>query len=122
MPDLYLGVDIGGSHISSWVIDEKGQTYNPFSKIGINSEIGPGELIDHIIKLTGVRFKSFSSGSGIIAVGVASPGPLDPNAGIIVSPPNLPKIRNFHIAKHLQLNMGLPVFLINDADAALIGA
>ena len=121
--ELYVGIDLGGSHISCWLLDRNGKKYDPFVKIGITgSKITPVKLLSH---LTGfVKDKEFVAqghGGQITAIGIASPGPLEPDKGIIISPPNLPHIRNLEVAKLLQERVGYKTFLVNDADAAVLG-
>jgi len=55
------------------------------------------------------------------SISIASPGPLDPIKGVILDPPNLQGIRDLAIVDELKGIFNLPVFLLNDADAALLG-
>lgn len=120
MNELFLGIDLGGSHISAWLLDRKGNTHNPFTRIGINPNLSSEELVNHLMGLINTRLTP-SWNYNILAIGLASPGPLDPHEGIIISPPNLPNIKNLEVVKILQEKTGLSVFLINDADAAVLG-
>jgi glucokinase len=52
------------------------------------------------------------------AIGVSSPGPLDPKTGVILQTPNLPCWRNFPLLRHIEERYGLPTRLENDANAA----
>lgn len=119
MNELFLGIDLGGSHISAWFLDRKGNTHNPFSKIGINSNLSSEELVNHLMGFINVR-RAPMWNYNVLAVGLASPGPLDPHQGIIISPPNLPNIKNLEVVKILRDKTDLPTFLVNDADAALL--
>lgn len=123
MSELFLGIDLGGSHISSWLLDRNGKHYNPFSELGTDSSLGRVEflnVVEHLV-LSGQRHARDHEGT-LVAVGFASPGPLDPNEGVIICPPNLPNLRNLEIIKLLrQHDSGLEAFLINDADAAVLG-
>ena len=121
--ELYLGIDLGGSHISGWLLDRNGNTYNPFSKRGINgAKLTITELICSLTELIrDMQFTAQGYGCIIKAVGIASPGPLEPNHGIIISPPNILHIRNLKVVKLLQERIGYKTFLINDADAAVLG-
>ena len=58
--------------------------------------------------------------AAIEAVGVTAPGPLDPERGVVLSPPNLPGWREVPIALRLREALGVPVFLENDANAAAL--
>jgi glucokinase len=57
----------------------------------------------------------------ISAIGIASPGPLDPHTGIILDTPNIPQWKNFPVAPKLSEHFGVPVFLDNDANMAGLG-
>src|SRR5260370_15297906 len=56
----------------------------------------------------------------ISGIGICSPGPLDPNAGIVINPPNLPCWRNFPLAAEVSQIYRVPVKLDNDANAAAL--
>ena len=120
MIELFLGIDLGGSHISAWLLDRNGNTHNPFTKIGINSSLSSEELVDHLMGLINTR-RTPTWNYNVLAIGLAGPGPLDPHQGVIINPPNLPNIKNLEVIKILREKTGLPAFLINDADAAVLG-
>lgn len=120
MVELFLGIDLGGSHISSWSLDKSGDTYSPFSRIDIGSDLNADGLLNHLTSFVRTATE-LTRGGHLVAIGLASPGPLDPYRGMIISPPNLPKVKNLEIVKMLQEKTDLPVFLINDADAAVLG-
>lgn len=56
----------------------------------------------------------------VAAVGVTAPGPLDPERGVVLLPPNLPGWRDVPISAVLHDALGVPVFLENDANAAAL--
>jgi glucokinase len=55
------------------------------------------------------------------AIGIASPGPLDPHTGTILATPNIPQWKNFPLAPNLSKHFGVPVYLDNDANMAGLG-
>ncbi len=57
----------------------------------------------------------------VSAIVVASPGPVDPERGIIFSAPNIPGWENFPLADRLNERLRVPVFLGNDANLAALG-
>jgi predicted NBD/HSP70 family sugar kinase len=57
----------------------------------------------------------------VLGVGVASPGPIDRERGVVVEPPNLPRWHRVPLVGALGEATGLPVLLDNDATAAVIG-
>ena len=52
------------------------------------------------------------------AIGIASPGPLDPHTGTILDTPNIPEWVNFPVGPRLCETFGVPVYLDNDANMA----
>lgn len=58
--------------------------------------------------------------SDLAAVGVSLPGPLDPVAGVIHHPPNLPGWKEVDVRTPLVRAFGCPVHLENDANAAAL--
>src|SRR3989344_370384 len=75
-------------------------------------------LTDNISRL---RHNIQTEGDTVSAISIGSPGSLDPVRGVILNPPNLKGIRNLAIVDELKDIFKLPVFLLNDADAALLG-
>jgi glucokinase len=52
------------------------------------------------------------------AIGIASPGPLDPHTGTILDTPNIKEWVNFPVGPRLCETFGVPVYLDNDANMA----
>ena len=57
----------------------------------------------------------------VAAVGVGSPGFMDTRAGVVIAPPNLPGWRNVPLKARMEELTGMPVTLVNDANAAAWG-
>lgn len=55
--------------------------------------------------------------SRLLGIGIAGPGPLDPERGVILEPPNFPLFKNFPIVARLKETYGCPTFLENNAVA-----
>ncbi|WP_276357181.1 ROK family transcriptional regulator [Cohnella caldifontis] len=51
-----------------------------------------------------------------VGIGLASPGPLDPNKGVILSPPNLPGLASVPIRDLLEERFGMTVRIEKDAN------
>jgi glucokinase len=54
------------------------------------------------------------------AIGIASPGPLDPHTGTILATPNITEWQNFPLAPKLSQHFNVPVHLDNDANLAAL--
>jgi glucokinase len=55
---------------------------------------------------------------GVKAIGIASPGPLDPHTGTILATPNIPEWQNFPLTAKLSQHFQVPAYLDNDANMA----
>jgi glucokinase len=56
-----------------------------------------------------------------VKIGIAAPGPLNPDEGVIHSSPNLAGWKNIPLRQQLAKEFGCPVFLGNDANLAALG-
>lgn len=56
----------------------------------------------------------------VLAVGIASVGPVDAASGVLLTPPSFYSIRNVPLAQRVQEHTGLPAFLIHDASAGAL--
>ncbi|PZF62360.1 ROK family transcriptional regulator [Curtobacterium sp. MCBD17_034] len=59
--------------------------------------------------------------AAVLGVGVASPGPIDPERGVVLDPPFLPRWRDVPVRDALAAATGLPVLLEKDVTAAAVG-
>jgi len=111
-----LGVDIGGTKVAAGVVDDGGhilqQFRAPMSARGSAEEgfAAVGAAIAGL-RAAGARFE---------AIGIVSPGPLDPWQGIVINPPNLPCWRNYPLADAVRSKFSMPALLDNDANAAAL--
>lgn len=122
-PSLALGVDIGGTKVAAGLVDQSGtilqQTRARMAANGAASE-GLGAVISAIEEVG----RKFNGPGGLPAVtcgiGICAPGPLDPERGVVINPPNLPCWRNFPLADEVAKIFRLPVKVDNDANAAAL--
>jgi len=57
----------------------------------------------------------------IVAIGMSSPGPIDPWRGVVVNAPNLgPDFRNAPLAAEVERRLGLPAYLERDTNVAAL--
>ncbi|HSS96812.1 MAG TPA: ROK family protein [Terriglobales bacterium] len=117
---LYVGVDIGGTKVAAGIVNHKGeitrQTKAPMATHG-----SAAEGLKAVLDTVGIVLDGDSSvKKSIRGIGICSPGPLDPHAGVIVNPPNLPCWRNFPLAQEVSRIYGVPVKVDNDANAAAL--
>ncbi len=110
-----LGIDIGGTAIKYGVVAAD-HTIIEKGKIVTRTKDGEGAILGDIAALC----KQLSAKYDIPAVGVGSPGCISEDSRYVVGAGNLP-FENTFICDYLERELGKPVFLENDGNAALIG-
>ncbi|MFC0623888.1 ROK family transcriptional regulator [Kribbella deserti] len=73
---------------------------------------GIASAIDELIQSSGIEV------SRVVGVGIAAPGPIDVQRGVVVDPPNLTGWHNVPLRDELASRTGLPVLLDKDVTAA----
>jgi glucokinase len=117
----FVGIDVGGTNIKAGLIDFNGRTL-AYHSMPTDQQKGAenacrriGELYPKLVKEAGV------GASDVLRAGLATPGPIDIRAGMILRPGNLPGWWDFPIRDRLSNHLGLPVTFANDANAAAYG-
>ena len=120
MKNYVVGVDLGGTKISTALSDLEGKIINQ-TTIPTDAHEGEVPVLNRIINsIEKVVNDSAVSYEDIKGIRIGSPGPLDAKQGIIITTPNLP-FKNFNLVKPISEKFGVPVFLDNDANVAAIG-
>lgn len=115
-----IGVDLGGTNIVSAVVDEKGKVVGK-DKRKTMASLGSKGVLGRIVE--SIHAASRNSGqpwNSHLAVGIGSPGPLDPFKGVVIYTPNL-GWKNVPIVSILKKKLGKKVMLENDANLAALG-
>jgi glucokinase len=118
-----IGVDIGGTKIAAGLVGHDGRITHQVRVPMICNEGSASGMaaVVSAIDLVTAKIGDVSQAGGMIGgIGICSPGPLDPNTGIVINPPNLPCWRNFPLAAEISRVYSLPVKLDNDANAAAL--
>ena len=119
MSRMILGIDLGGTNLRGVLSDEDGNFLATFC---VKAEFSSREaLLRQMVTEALSLCKSCGVGlSDITGVGVASTGPLDMERGRLFHPTNIP-FSEVSIVGPLKKRLGLPVYLINDCNAAALG-
>ena len=120
MRALVAGVDLGGTNIATAVVAPSGRILGR-DRRPTRSEDGAKSVLARMAD--SVRFAAAAAGCDVrdlAAVGVGSPGPLDPVRGVVLYSENL-RWRNVPLADILRRDLGRRVFLENDANVAALG-
>ena len=113
-----LGVDIGGTKVAVGLVDPDGKILAQGRQPMI--AIGTAESALHAVTAAIDSLISSAAPEGIQSIGICAPGPLDPKAGIVLNPPNLPCWRNYPLAEKIASKYRVPVKVDNDANAAAL--
>jgi glucokinase len=114
-----IGVDLGGTQLRAVRVDHAGHVA-AFVRADTAATEGPAAVIRQIVDLiTAVR--NGVSFDDVIGVGVGTPGPLDPFAGVVLEAPNLRGWVNVPLKQLLESETGARVAIGNDANVAALG-
>ena len=110
-----IGFDIGGTKcaVSLGEISENG------IKILGREEV-PTSTPEDTLKRLASYVESFQKQKSVTSAGISCGGPLDPQNGVILTPPNLPTWHHFPIVDYIRESFGLNATLENDANACAV--
>ncbi|MGD0088355.1 MAG: ROK family protein [Planctomycetota bacterium] len=117
---LILGIDLGGTKILAAVVNPynriqgRAKRATPFmssEQVLTNEIIGCAE---DALRTAGITHSELRS------IGMGSPGPLDPETGVVLRTGNI-AMRNYPIGQILAKHFGVPVYLDNDVHMGCFG-
>jgi glucokinase len=115
-----IGVDLGGTNIVTAVVDSHGKVLGR-DKRPTQISLGAHRVIARIADSARTAVEGCGlSLSDIAAVGVGSPGPLNPKTGVILNWVN-GGWKNISLGAELKKNLKKKVFIENDANVAALG-
>ena len=111
-----IAVDVGGTHLRAALYEPEKTKPIIHKRIKTNTgEPGVYGRMEALIE------SIWPKEGNVIAIGVASPGPLDPYTGYILKTPNIREWQNFPLGPNLSKHFNVPAFLDNDANLAALG-
>ena len=111
-----IAVDIGGTHLRAALYEPDNTKPIVHERVETHAdEPGVYERMQALIESIWPKDRQ------VAAIGVASPGPLDPHTGYILKTPNISEWHNFPLGPNLAEHFHVPVFLDNDANLAALG-
>jgi glucokinase len=115
-----LGIDVGGTKTAFALGDLDGSVSARRRRPTEPSGDARADLDRMAADARSLLAEAGLAATDLAAVGVSLPGPLDPEAGRVLSPPNLPGWHDTPVRDRLQDALGVRVFLENDANAAAL--
>ena len=114
---VLVGVDVGGTKVAAGVVDAAGKILSS-GRVRMVPNASAQEGLDAVFDAISAAIAS--AAEPVKGIGICAPGPLDPQTGIILNPPNLPCWRNFPLAELVARRHPVPVRVDNDANAAAL--
>ena len=120
MKNYYLGLDLGGTKILTGLADSEGNIKTR-SRKATEADLGEDTIIENmIITIEEALKKAGVTADEVKTLGIASPGPLDAEKGIIIENSNL-SWKNVPLVEKIESALGIKTLLKNDANAAALG-
>ena len=118
--DFIIGFDLGGTKMIGSVLDSELKVVAG-SRMKTDAQEGGEAVFERIVKTIAAALQEAGlEASQLACIGIASPGPLDSENGVILNTPNI-GFNNFPIADRLVKEFGVPVVLENDVNAGTYG-
>jgi glucokinase len=119
MAEYSIGIDLGGTNLRAAAIDRSGKLIRKISG-SAHYSAGRDAIVDDMVNSIKSLRQECGAG-GLVGVGVGVPGFIDLEKGLVTRAANLPGFENFPIRDQIEKELGAPVILENDANAAALG-
>src|ERR1700716_2236497 len=117
---VLIGIDLGGTQLRVAVADDRGRRKTVVRR-PTEAARGRQHVINRIVATVQEALEEDgSSPRSVRALGIGLPGPVDPAAGLVISPGNLPGFRNVPLNRILTRATGIPSYLHHDAHLAAL--
>src|ERR1700719_4267941 len=111
-----VGIDLGGTQLRVAVAGDRGRLRTVVRR---PTEAARGR--QHVITRIVAAVADATPTRRVRALGIGLPGPVDPSAGLVISPANLPGFRNVPLNRILTRATGIRSYLHHDAHLAALG-
>jgi glucokinase len=115
-----IGVDLGGTNLRVAIVDEQGHMVEKLVTPVIElrtSELVINRMCEHIQQL----IDKYQASGHLHGIGIAIPGIIDLDTGILRESPNLPGWYDYPVREEVERRLNAKVILENDANAAAMG-
>ncbi len=115
-----IGIDLGGTNLKSGILLQNGELlhlcYTP-----TEADKGPEKVIQNI-KSSIEQLLEKKEASGLVGIGIGSPGQVDFKSGVVNDPPNFKGWCSEKLGETIYQQFGRPTFIDNDANVAALAA
>jgi glucokinase len=117
---LYLGVDVGGTKVQASLVQESGEIIGR-ERCPTPRQGGPERVVAAIEKaMDDMLRKGGVSADDLTAIGIAVPGVVDPDRGIVVVAPNM-ELTGVALVSLLEARVKPPIVIGNDGNFGALG-
>ncbi len=119
--DYVAGVDLGGTKILSGIFNHSLESLST-AKVSTKPQRGVESVIERIERsVRDAVDEADLTLKQLAGVGIGAPGAVDFAAGTVIFAPNLEGWKEVPLKKELEKRLGLPVFVENDCNIAMLG-
>jgi len=118
---LVCAFDLGGTNLRAATIDETGKIHARVRHDTPRAAKSPDEIVRALVAAARACERELSDRDVIHAASVVVPGTVNSSNKVVIQVPNLPCLDNFPLKDSLAKELGWPVVLENDANAAALG-
>jgi glucokinase len=119
--EYYVGVDLGGTKVLSGVFKNSLECIGT-AKVSTKAQRGVDKVIERVARsIQDAVDEADLSMKQVAAVGIGAPGAVDFGSGTVIFAPNLEGWKDVALKKELEKQLGVPVFVENDANIAVLG-
>ncbi len=115
--NVVIGLDIGGTKVAGGVFSEDAVLHERRER-PTRAEHGVAVSLGEVYSLLAELVAAAAKHGPVAGVGVCSPGPLDPETGVVFNPTNMPGWVNIPLAAEIERRSGVPCRVENDANGA----
>src|ERR1700730_13074259 len=118
--DLVVAADLGGTHLRVATVGPDGRIHFRFKRNTPHAG-SADEIVNAVVNAVHECESKMAATESIRAVCIAVPGTVNVETGIVVKPPNVSCLDGFPLVPALESELGRPVIIENDANAAALG-
>ena len=115
---MTIGVDVGGTKVAAALVSASGEVSHKTRVPMVSTGDAATGFAAVRASIDGIFERVPEARGAVTGIGICAPGPLDPRAGVVLNPPNLPCWRNFPLAAEIERVYGVRALVDNDANAA----
>jgi glucokinase len=119
--EYVVGVDLGGTKILAGIFDNSLECIGT-AKVSTKAQRGVDAVIERIDRcVRDAVDEADLSMKQVAGLGIGAPGAVDFKSGTVIFAPNMDGWKDVALKKDLEKHLGVPVFVENDANIAVLG-